>query len=258
MTASNRVTPVLLTLNEEPNLRRSLEALTWAERVVVVDSDSTDATREIACSFSNVDFHARTFVSHQDQWRYAIRETAITSRYVLALDADMRVSRSLVDEFRQSILSADYDGAVIPFQWWALAKPLKGSLYPPQLRLFRTDQVEIGQRGHTQTFHVAGRIYRCKEPLIHDDRKPVDHWIKSQMAYSALECDRLSRTMRASWKDRFRAAGVMPLVAGTIAYLRAGGPWVGKAAYRYALERFIYESFLAMRMLSGSEAKRKA
>jgi glycosyltransferase involved in cell wall biosynthesis len=252
------LTPVLLTFNEEPNLQRTLEALTWAERVVVVDSNSTDATREIACNFSNVDLHTRTFISHQDQWRYAIRDSGITSRYVLALDADMRVSRSLLDELRQSILSADYDGAVIPFQLWTLARPLRGSLYPPQLRLFRTDQVEIGQSGHTQTFDVAGRIYRCKEPLIHDDRKPVDHWIKSQTAYSALECDRLSRAIEASWKDRLRAAGVMPLVAGSIAYLRAGGPWAGKAAYRYALERFTYESLLAMRMLSGSEENGEA
>jgi glycosyltransferase involved in cell wall biosynthesis len=254
----NEVTPVLLTFNEEPNLRRTLEALTWAKRVVIVDSNSADATREIARGFSNVDLHIRPFVSHQDQWQYAIRDSGITSRYVLALDADMRVTAALLEELIRSVLSADYGGALIPFELWSLARPLRGSLYPPQLRLFRQDRVEIGQAGHTQTFQVTGRLYRFKEPLIHDDRKPIDHWIKSQTAYSALECHRLNRRTRPSWKDRLRAAGVMPLVAGTAAYLRAGGPWVGKAAYRYALERFTYESLLAMRMLSGSEDERKA
>jgi glycosyltransferase involved in cell wall biosynthesis len=253
----NEVTPALLTFNEEPNLRRTLEALTWAKRVVVVDSNSTDATRDIVSSFPNVDLHLRSFVSHQDQWQYAIHGSGIISRYVLALDADMRVTPTLLAELAELFLNGNYDGALIPFELWSLGRPLKGSLCRPQLRLFRTDRVKVEQTGHTQSFHVVGCLYRFKEPLIHDDRKPVDHWIKSQTAYSALECSRLIRTEQFSWKDRLRSAGLMPLVAGVSAYLRAGGPWSGKPAYRYALERFTYESFLAMRMLAGAEEERK-
>jgi len=252
------VTPALLTFNEEHNLRRTLEALTWARRVVIVDSNSTDATQEIARSFSNVDFHVRPFVSHRDQWQYAVHGSGICSTYVLALDADMRVKPALVKELHRSVIAGNFDGGVIPVEYWSLARPLRGSLYPPQLRLFRRDRVEVGQAGHTQTFRVAGPVYRFKEPLIHDDRKPIDHWIKSQIAYSNLECHRLNRRLPLSLKDRLRAAGLMPLLAGTTAYLRAGGPWVGKAAYQYALERFTYESLLAMRMLSGSEDRRRA
>jgi hypothetical protein len=48
-------------------------------------------------------------------------------------------------------------------------------------------------------------------------------------------------------------AGLMPFIAGTAAYMRAGGPWAGKAAYRYALERLTYEALLAMRVLSESQ-----
>ena len=42
-----RITPLILTRNEEANLQRQLEALSWARRVVIVDSESTDATRAI-------------------------------------------------------------------------------------------------------------------------------------------------------------------------------------------------------------------
>lgn len=250
-----KVTPALLTFNEERNVERTLAALSWAERVVVVDSNSTDATRQIAESFPNVDMHVRAFVSHQDQWQYAIHGSGVCSAYVLALDADMRMKPAFVEELHRFVMDGNCDGAVIPVEYWTLARPLRGSLYPPQLRLFRRDRVEVGQTGHTQTFCVSGSVCRFKQPLIHDDRKPVDHWIKSQMSYSGLECSRLSRRRNASLKDRLRAAAVMPLFAGTFAYLRAGGPWTGKAAYQYALERFTYESLLAMRMLSQSDDK---
>jgi len=50
------VTPLLLTYNEEANIDRTLGRLIWAERVVVVDSYSTDATVDIATSYDHVYF----------------------------------------------------------------------------------------------------------------------------------------------------------------------------------------------------------
>ena len=44
-TSLKQITPVVLTFNEEANLRRNLDSLQWAERVVIVDSGSTDADR---------------------------------------------------------------------------------------------------------------------------------------------------------------------------------------------------------------------
>ena len=42
---------VIITLNEEANLPRTLESVKWADEIVVLDSGSTDRTREIAESF---------------------------------------------------------------------------------------------------------------------------------------------------------------------------------------------------------------
>jgi len=48
------ITPVLLTRDEEVNIGRTLGQLRWAREVIVVDSESTDRTRQIAASFPNV------------------------------------------------------------------------------------------------------------------------------------------------------------------------------------------------------------
>ena len=48
------------------------------------------------------------------------------------------------------------------------------------------------------------------------------------------------------FRDRLRELGVMPVIAGALAYIRAGGPFRGAAAVRYAYERAAYESLLAL------------
>jgi glycosyltransferase involved in cell wall biosynthesis len=248
------VTPVILTFNEEPNLGRTLDSLRWADRVVVVDSGSTDATRAIAAGFSNVSLHERPFDSHAQQWDFGVNGTDIRSEYVLALDADMATPGAFVAELGDRFLSGGYSGGVVPFELWMMGRRLAGSLLRPQLRLFRRSAARIEQRGHTQAFSVDGPVYVFAASIRHDDRKPIDRWVRSQVAYSSLEANRLAGLRERALKDRLRAAGAMPLIAGVLAYVRAGGPFSGTAALRYAYERVVYECLLAMRLQDrGSE-----
>ena len=82
------VTPVLLALDEEANLPRTLAALAWAREVVLVDSGSTDRTLALAAQARNVRVVQRAFDGHASQWNFAVHETGIDSEWVLALDAD--------------------------------------------------------------------------------------------------------------------------------------------------------------------------
>jgi len=245
------VTPIILTYNEELNLPRALESLFWAERVIVLDSGSTDETEAIAKSFPNVDWHVRPFDNHLSQWNYGICGTGIASNFVLALDADMSVSQQFFEEMSLAIREQKYQGGITPFEYRILGRALAGSLYPAQLRLFKADRVRIHQYGHTQEFSTSGPIYRFKTPLIMDDRKSLERWVASQLSYSSLEANRINRRRAMRWQDWIRVLGLMPLIWGVLGYFRAGGPFTGAAAARYAYERAAYECLLALRLMSA-------
>jgi glycosyltransferase involved in cell wall biosynthesis len=251
-----RITPVLLTFNEAPNLARTLASLAWAERVVIVDSGSTDETKAIAEGFSNVNWKYRAFDTHAQQWNFAIRSAEITSDYVLALDADMTIRREFLDEAIQDFLPSNCSAAIVPFRYVVGGVVLHGSLYPAQARLFRRDSISVQQCGHTQVFQpAAAPLYRFKEFLLHDDRKPFDRWLRSQLKYAELESARLNSSSRLSLKDRLRRYGLMPLIAALTGYFRSGGLFAGKAAVRYAQERMLYECVLGIQLTrSGSDS----
>jgi hypothetical protein len=141
----------------------------------------------------------------------------------------------------------------LPFEYRIFGRPLLGSLLGPQLRLFRREAVRVVQEGHGHKFEVDGEVHRFRAPLIHDDRKALERWVGSQIGYSRHEQERRTRSGGRSLKDRLRRAGVMPVLAGALAYARAGGPLRGGAALCYAYERVVFECLLAMRLLGEGE-----
>ena len=56
------ITPLIITYNEAPNVRRTLDKLVWAKRIVVVDSGSTDETIDILRTYSQVEVIHHKFV----------------------------------------------------------------------------------------------------------------------------------------------------------------------------------------------------
>jgi glycosyltransferase involved in cell wall biosynthesis len=257
------VTPVILTLNEAPNIARTLQSLAWANQVIVVDSGSTDATEQIARRFTNVTWLTRRFDTHAAQWTFAITAARTRSPYVLALDADYQVPQSFVDELGDRFAPGNYAGATAGFKYAIQGTELSGSVYPAKLVIFRPELVHISQPGHTQEMHVEGSVYHFAAKLVHDDRKPLSRFVASQMEYSRLEAARISDNASGRWQDRVRRMGLMPLLAGVGAYVKSGGPLKGSASLRYAYERALFECLLALRILnrddtgeSGGDAKR--
>ncbi|MBS1591880.1 MAG: glycosyltransferase family 2 protein [Bacteroidetes bacterium] len=95
---------VIITFNEEKNIARCLESLqTVADEIVVVDSLSTDATKQ-TCSNFNVKFIEQKFLGYIEQKNFAITQTKYD--FILSLDAD----EALSDTLKESILQQKQNG----------------------------------------------------------------------------------------------------------------------------------------------------
>ena len=245
-----KITPIVLTLDEAPNIGRTLATLSWARRVVVVDSGSKDRTKDVASSFPNVAWFEHPFDDHGQQWAYAAHQTVVDTPFILALDADMPVPADLREELAALMEREDLAGAVIPFRYCIAGHPLWGSVYPAQLRLVDVNRTTFGQVGHKHMFQAQGPIAVCRARLLHDDRKPLERFMASQLSYSTLEAKRLVSSGRPGLKTwlRLHLPG-WPALVCLLAYVRAGGPLCGAAARRYALERLLFEVALRCRLI---------
>jgi glycosyltransferase involved in cell wall biosynthesis len=93
------ITPLVVTLDEAPNIARTLDKLTWARRIVVVDSGSVDGTIKIVNRYPQVDRFDRPFDSFAEQCNFGLAQ--VRTDWVLSLDADYELSDDLVRELAE-------------------------------------------------------------------------------------------------------------------------------------------------------------
>ncbi len=250
MSFLRQVTPIVLTWNEEPNIRRVFDKFAWAKDVVVVDSGSTDQTIPLLGSYRNVRVVVHPFSSHSEQWNYALTQTAVSTDWVLSLDADYVLSDALVEEMEALAPSAGLSGYTATFVYWAIGRPLRASLYPPKIVLFRRSHGRFVQDGHTQRLQLDGRTHALRNPIHHDDRKDLARWLRSQAAYAELEARRIGASPpgKLAWRDRLRRTGVTPLVAALYTLLVKRCVLDGRAGLYYATQRAIAEAVLTLKL----------
>jgi hypothetical protein len=246
------ITPVILTYNEAANIGRSLERLTWARQVVIVDSGSTDETLSIAGRYANVRTVHRPFDTHARQWRFAVEETGIGSDWILRLDADYLVEPALRDEVAGLAPAAATAAYEIAFTYCIDGRPLRASLYPALPVLFRRGRGRFEQDGHTEKLRIDGPVERIKNHLLHDDRKSLERWLQSQSRYQAQEAEKLlTRSWSAlAWPDRIRRTRLLgPLAVAIHCLLVKGLIFDGSAGLLYTAQRVTADLILSMHLL---------
>jgi glycosyltransferase involved in cell wall biosynthesis len=248
------ITPVILTRNEAPNIGRTLSKLSWARDIVVVDSFSQDETQNILAQFSQVRVFQRTFDNHADQWSFALRETGIDTDWVLALDADYILSDGLIEELGRLAPSESTAGYEASFKYCIHGKTLRGAAYLPVTVLYRRSAAAYHQDGHTQRITVWGTVEKLRAPIYHDDRKPLSHWVQSQIRYMRLEAEKLSASDRdkLGWADRLRLLRVVaPFVMLFYCLFVKGAIFDGKAGVYYAFQRMFAELLLSLFLIEN-------
>lgn len=246
---AGEATPLLLTLNEGPNLERTLKKLSWAQTIVIVDSFSTDETLEIARSFSQVLLFQRTFDSFAEQCNFGLEK--ITSPWVLSLDADYVLSDELVAELASLRPADEVSGFQAGFRYCIGGRPLRASLYPPRTVLYRRAAARYENDGHGHRVDVAGRIDRLVHAIYHDDRKPLGRWLRDQDRYAALEVQKLrdADSSSLSFQDRLRRRAVVaPAIVFVYLLLWRGVILDGWPGWIYVCQRTLAELILSLRL----------
>ncbi|MDR0664711.1 MAG: glycosyltransferase family 2 protein [Helicobacteraceae bacterium] len=179
----------IITFNEEDNLPRTLEAVkTIANEIVVVDSHSSDRTREIALSYGAKVFD-EDWKGHIEQKNSALEKCG--GKWILSIDADEVVSDELIKSIEQAIANDDAEGYIISRKSVYLGKTLNYMWRPDRhLRLVRRDaNPKWGGYNPHDRLTINGKTAKLKGDLIHYSYKDLrDHW-KRLIVYARLAAE---------------------------------------------------------------------
>jgi len=177
---------VIITLNEEANLARTLQSVAWANEIVVVDSGSTDRTREIAEAF-HAKFCVEPWRGFSAQKNFALEKA--TCDWVLSLDADEEVELALAEEIRTTLAAnPSVTGFWIPRKNFFLGRWIRhGGFYPdPKLRLFRRGAGQFEDRLVHEDARVNGPTAELKNHLLHHAYPTLESYLDHMNRYSSL------------------------------------------------------------------------
>jgi glycosyltransferase involved in cell wall biosynthesis len=252
----DQITPLIISYNEAPNISRTVGKLLWAERIVVIDSGSTDGTVEILQSYPQVEVIYHRFVDFASQCNYGLAQ--VTSPWVLSLDADYELSDELVRELALLAPAASAAGYRARFVYRVYGRPLRGSLYPPRTILYRKDKARYRQEGHSHHVVLDGDVLPLDGVIYHDDRKPLARWLSSQQRYAREEVEYLLTRRPAALRraDRIRLMG-WPAPIGVLFYtlLVEGCLFDGWPGWYYVLQRTTAEMLIALEIIARRAAQ---
>lgn len=184
------ISVLILTFNEEQNLPRCLDSVSWSEDVLVVDSFSADRTVEIAKAHG-ARVRSRRFDDFAGQRNFGLEHGGLKEEWVLHLDADEVVTARLQEELTATAARAACDGYRLASKMMFRERWLKhAGMYPAyQVRFGRRDVLRFKMVGHGQRETLpADRVGTLTEPLLHYSfSKGLDDWHTRHEAYAAAE-----------------------------------------------------------------------
>lgn len=244
------ITPMIITYNEAPNIQRALDQLTWAHKIVVIDSYSTDETLEILERYPQVQLVQRKFDSFASQCNFGLAH--IDTEWVLSLDADYVLTDSLICELQALDVQPRPNGYQIQFKYCIFGKPLRGTLLPPRTMLYRRQKATYRDDGHAHRVVVEGETRLLTQAIYHDDRKSLSRWLWAQDRYMGQEVKKLLSTPEdeLSLSDRIRKLKVLaPVIIFFYCLILKGGILDGWAGWYYAFQRTLAEILLSIHLI---------
>jgi glycosyltransferase involved in cell wall biosynthesis len=185
--------------NEELNVRAALESVTWADEIWVVDSHSTDKTLSIASEYTDkiIQFDYPGHPPKKKNW--SLDNLQFRNEWVLILDADERVTPTLAQEIAAVIKKPLPVGYYLDRDYVFLGRSLRSFRPNWNLRLFKhrlgryeelaTEVPATGDNEAHEHVVLDGAAGFLRNPLLHEDKRPLRAWIDNHNRYSEWEAE---------------------------------------------------------------------
>lgn len=179
---------VIITKNEEANIRRCLSSVQWADEIIVLDSGSEDNTVAIAKEFTD-----KVFETTWSEWKgYGVQKQRALehtrSDWVLNLDADESVDDHLKLAIIAAIKSNKYDAYRVPIRMCFYEKLLRYSASPKRhIRLFKRNGASYSKDiVHEKILLPEGtKIGQFQAAIIHHGIRDISHLLYKINHYSS-------------------------------------------------------------------------
>lgn len=187
------LTAIILTCNEEKNIGNCIQSLIGlAQRIIVVDSGSTDDTINIAKRMG-AEIFIHPWENYSKQYIWAEKTAQVSTKWTFRIDADESLTKESADEIEKLCaenVNTDVNGLVIRFKVTFMGKELKhGGIYPfKKLLVYKTGMGYMEDRNMDE--HIVlkeGRSIEVKEDSLHNDYKNLSAWIDKHNKYSDRE-----------------------------------------------------------------------
>ncbi len=185
-TSTNNLSIVLITYNSEKYLEKVLSSCSFAEEIVIVDSNSTDRTIQIAKK------HKAKIYQKEWQGFGKQKQTAIDlakNEWVFVLDSDEIITQNLQKEIQKTLKNPAYKAYFVPRLNYFFGKPIKRcGLYPDYtIRLFNKKYAKFTKSEvHEKVILQNEKASYLKNPMIHYAYESIEQFIEKQNRYSTL------------------------------------------------------------------------
>ena len=195
------LTVIILTKNEEINLRKCIESFGGiARRFVIIDSGSTDGTRnlceqldqELRAANSRLDFFEHTWSSYADQFNWGLENTDITTTWTMRMDADEELMEALTEEIEERLdtLNEPVNGVILRRRLIFMGRWIRHGGRSPEylLRIFRTGTAHCEAKLMDEHMILSdGETVAFRHDLIDNNQKDLDWWTSKHNWYSNRE-----------------------------------------------------------------------
>lgn len=189
-----KITAVILTKNEEKNIRELSKNLDFCDEKIVIDDFSTDMTVSVANKLDFTVINRKLKDDFALQKNFALKKT--NNNWVLFLDADERLSDNLKGEIQKlDLAKTDYNGFYLKRKDNFLGKKINwGEVRNKKfIRLARKDSGKWERSVHEQWL-IRGNVGELNNPIIHNTNTSLLQFIKKINFYSTLHA-------RANFKE---------------------------------------------------------